>query len=553
MKSDFVCSQNFKNHKQIKMKTNCCKLIMAFCFVVAAFSNMRADEYYSEGKGTIIEPFVLRTASDFDNLRNYLGEECSDKHFVLMNDIDLSSEFGPENGGWEPIGTYEDPFYGNVHGNGFTVKGLYIIKTSDNAALFGYLHDALIENLNIAGEVSGKSRVALLSAYALNSKIRNCRVEGLVTSTGVRSAGLIGYNIASGEGNTSEIVNCFANVTINSTGYFAGGLIGDNHSDNSGKIIIKNCYSTGKIGGSGLFKGGLIGRNYACGDNYDNILQNSITLVSELIGANYTNRLVGYNKSELQNNYATASMVVTGNQITDSPSGNNEKAADMSASQQSMQSFCELIGWNFENLWYMHPTMLLPQLNSFWQIGSKSSNKATSEILVDTLSLIGPIELSTYINGVLDDNAAIIWNSSDCNLIGLNQNSGSNVIPEFTTIVSDLPQTSIFNITSRLSDGKTKSLSLKLTILPGYINSNKTILEPSIDIFFDHSAQNLLISSDNDCNEMTVIDLMGRLKVKTSIQEIPAKVSTIGWNKGIYIAILQTNKNKTRTKKIIIY
>jgi len=553
MKSDLIRSRNLKNLIQIKMKTNCWKLIMAFCFVVAAFSNTRADEYYSEGKGTIAEPFVLRTATDLDKLHNYLGVGHSDKHFILMNDIDLSAKFGQENGGWMPIGTYENPFYGNVHGNGFTINGLYILKSSDNAALFGYLHDALIENLNVMGNVRGKSRVALLCAYASNSKFINCRVEGVLNSSGVRTAGLISYNIASGDANIVEIENCYADISINSTGYFTGGLIGDNHTENGGKIIIKNTYSKGVISGSNHFKGGLIGRNYASGDVYDNILQNSLSLLSGLAGTNYTNRLAGYNKSELQNNYAAASMVVIGNQITNPPSGNNEKAADLSASEQAMLSFYESLDWNFENTWYMHPGMALPQLNSFWQIGSKSSNKATSEILVDTLSLIGPIELLTYINGVADGNATITWNTTDSYVIGLNQNSGNNIIPQFTSKKSDVFLTATFNVNSRLSDGKSKLFNLKLTILPGYISSNKTIIDPFINLFFDHSSQTLLVSSENDCNEMTVIDLMGRVKVKKNIQDTPAKVSTVGWNKGIYIAVLQTNNNKTITKKIIIY
>jgi len=552
MKSDFIRSQSLKNHKHIKMKTNCWKLIMAFCFVVAAFSNMWADEYYSEGKGTITEPFVLRTATDLYNLRYYLGEENDNTHFILINDIDLSFQFGQGVGGWDPIGTYENGFYGNIHGNGFTVKGLHIIKTSDNAALFGYLRDASIENLNIAGEVSGKSRVALLSAYALNSKFINCRGEGLVSSNGIRTGGLIGYNIASGEEKTSVLENCYVNVTINSTGYFTGGLVGDNHSEDSGKIIIKNCYTTGKIAGSNHFKGGFIGRNYASGDEHDNILQNSLSLLSELVGTNYINRLVGYNKSELQNNYAAADMIVTGNQISDSPSGNNEKATDISASQQAMQSFYEPLGWDFENTWYIHPTMVLPQLYSFWQIGSKSSNKATSEILIDTLSAVAPINLSTFINGVADDNATLTWNTLDGYLIGLNQNSGSNVIPQFTSKKSDVFLTATFNVNSRLSDGKSKLFNLKLTILPGYISSNKTILEPSINIFFDPSAQTLLVSSKNYCNELTVIDLMGRIRVKKNFAENSIKISTVGWNKGVYISVLQNNNKNITIKRIII-
>lgn len=533
------------------MKNNYLKFTITLFFFLCIFGNTYLHAAWGEGNGIAADPFQIRTATDLNNLRDYLGVEHHDKHFILLNDIDLSALFGQEAGGWEPIGTYENAFYGKIHGNGFTIKGLYIKETTDNAALFGYLRDALIENLNVIGTVSGKSRVALLSAYAQNSNFSNCRVEGTITGNGVRAGGLIGYNNAYGESNVSKIENCYASVTVNSSGYFAGALIGDNQNENGGKISIKNCYSIGEITGYNHFKGGLIGRSYSSGVENDNISEHNVSAVSKVVGGSYVNRLVGFNKSELQNNAALSDMSITGIQITDAASGNNSKGLDISSSQLNSRATYESMLWGFENTWYMHPAIKLPQLYSFWKIGTKNSNRATSEMVVDTLSVVGPVELATYINSSADNTATITWSSADCDLIGLEQKSGNDIIPAFTTLKSDVVKTATFNIVSRLSDGKTKSFSYIIKVLPGAVSSIDNVTNSEVKIWFDRSAQILSISSESDFSEVAIFDFTGRAVLKNKINHSSTIISTSGWSKGIYILIIYTNKGKF-TEKIII-
>ncbi|MGM9597982.1 MAG: bacterial Ig-like domain-containing protein [Eubacteriales bacterium] len=85
----------------------------------------------------------IQTAEDFANIANDLGGK-----YVLLNNIDLG---GVE---WSPIGTVENPFRGIVDGNGNTVSGLTITKTTNGVAgLFGY-NNGTIRNLTVSGGIN---------------------------------------------------------------------------------------------------------------------------------------------------------------------------------------------------------------------------------------------------------------------------------------------------------------------------------------------------------------------------------------------------------------
>ncbi len=169
------------------------------------------DAAVFNGKGTESEPFLISTARDLDNVRNFLYNKdvyvegdpatLAGYYFKLTNDIDLKDyieeNYGEENGesGWLPIahealdGNYADtafPFTGNFDGGGHTISGLYSNRAS--AALFGNVN-ADICNLNIVLDEKGnigKEHAAGLAAVVNGSDIgrsviSNCSVTGNVS------------------------------------------------------------------------------------------------------------------------------------------------------------------------------------------------------------------------------------------------------------------------------------------------------------------------------------------------------------------------------------
>lgn len=112
----------------------------------------------------------IKTEEDFANIANDLAGQ-----YVLLNNIDLG---GAE---WSPIGTEERPFIGILDGNGNTISGLSITKTTNGVAgLFGY-NSGTIRNLTVSGNIDAdatgsENNVAYIGGIVGYNKgrIENC-------------------------------------------------------------------------------------------------------------------------------------------------------------------------------------------------------------------------------------------------------------------------------------------------------------------------------------------------------------------------------------------
>lgn len=166
-------------------------LIMAFgvCSVV-----------FAENQTSVPEGYIgIYTAEDLYNIRNNLSGK-----YILMNDIDLSVY---EN--WEPIGTLEEPFTGELDGNGCLIMNLSIIDITEDSdgyiGLFGVVTDAKLANIKIADGC-----ISLTQSEQTPSKVSVGMIAGL--------SGDSLYNL-SGSVATGEIkVTGFEDVSV-------GGLV----------------------------------------------------------------------------------------------------------------------------------------------------------------------------------------------------------------------------------------------------------------------------------------------------------------------------------------
>ncbi|MGM8213263.1 GLUG motif-containing protein [Virgibacillus sp. W0430] len=256
----------------------------------------------------------IHTVEDLNNIRNNLSG-----HYVLMNDIDLSTVNG--NGYWTPIGSYaSNPFMGTLDGNGHTIQNIKINAYGvDYLGLFAYTSSAEIRDLTLENvDVSGRSyigaligagigttidNVAVVSAditgdnyigglvgeYTNQSTILNSSTSGMVYSTG--SSGRIGGLAGAVQG--SSIINSASTSTVEGKS-FVGGLIG--HAIST--VTIKNSFATGKATGTNRV-GGLIGyfRESTIESSY---------ATGEVSGTSHVGGLVGYQeKGTIKESYAT--------------------------------------------------------------------------------------------------------------------------------------------------------------------------------------------------------------------------------------------------------
>lgn len=224
------------------------------------------------------------TAEDLDNIRNNLSGK-----YILMNDIDLSVY---EN--WEPIGKENDPFNGEIDGNGFLIKNLKISKTTSTGqnyiGLFGVASDSSFKNIIVENgsiilsedESVDPSNVTITAGMIVAktvgydfTKVVRCSATGKIEVTGgsvVLVGGLVGVGV---------IDNCilsssnYADININTKNYkqkiYIGGLIGGSSekkesysesyfriekSANFGDVFLNNHLS---FEGTEVFAGGISG------------------------------------------------------------------------------------------------------------------------------------------------------------------------------------------------------------------------------------------------------------------------------------------------------
>ena len=248
------------------------------------------------GSGTEEDPWQIVTPEHLNSVRYYLGAAHGDKHFKLMNDIDLTDEFLPggafyNNGqGWEPIGSPgSGHFAGRFNGDGHSIIGLYINRNVDYQGLFGYVQYSVIENIAVTNvDVTGKNIVGGLVGYNRGT-VSVAHSTGSVNG-GYRVGGLVGEN------NPGTVENSFSYAAVNANDGRIGGLVGFNVGG-----TVQNSHATGQVSG-GWYVGGLVGRN----------LNGNISLsyaTGAVSGNSCTGGLVGDSEGgSLSNSYAMGSV-----------------------------------------------------------------------------------------------------------------------------------------------------------------------------------------------------------------------------------------------------
>ena len=287
-----------------------------------------------EGNGSESSPYLLKTASDVEALRDKVNTEgfsFENTYFQLTEDITLPT-------GWKPIGVTKDGkkdlqngvnlnvFSGIFDGNNHTVT-----VPEGGLPLFGYVRNTRIRNLNIYGkkiagyglvnnfEGVGLSGMAVeidnvtlksgsstlksgllganktMSPYAgcssaFEATVRNCTIEKDVVIGYDRNENEIGAIAGRMQG---TVENCVSYAIVYGTSY-VGGIIGTR--DNAmGNCSVIGCKFYGTVEASGEVAGGIVGGGYdnSTAPNGCKITINSCSSEGSITGSDKVGGILG--------------------------------------------------------------------------------------------------------------------------------------------------------------------------------------------------------------------------------------------------------------------
>ena len=176
--------------------------------------------------------------------------ELPDKKFILVEDLDLSSE-----GAWTPLCSMEKPFTGEFDGNGHTLTGLSVSGSGDTplglfAALKGAsVYDLTLENVsvNFSGSPDHAVYAGPVAGYAQGSAISGCRTSGSVSVSSSGAGELSAGGIIGTAATRTLVTDCASSTdlytrTDNSVSYTGGiaGSLGFQGSLSDGPLAAEN-------------------------------------------------------------------------------------------------------------------------------------------------------------------------------------------------------------------------------------------------------------------------------------------------------------------------
>ncbi|MCA1901310.1 MAG: PASTA domain-containing protein [Candidatus Hydrogenedens sp.] len=287
--------------------------------------------------------------------------------YILTQDIDASDTINWNGGaGFVPIGTYATPFTGTFDGKNKKITNLWIKRGTENyVGLFGGVGaTGNIVNLTIENEwVVGKDYVGGLvgSNFGTTS---NCRITGLIASSGKYIGGLIGYN-------NGNAISCYVKGSVIGNSC-VGGLIGYKSAGS-----ISQCYTTGFVSGITDNAGGLLG------EHWNGSIQNSYSWssvkgyanIGGFIGKN-TNGTVSYCYSKgfvsgISNVGgfigSRTSGTITSCYWDTETSGQSASSGGSGRTTAQMKTQSNYISWNFTTTWAIIENQTYPYLRSFGQ------------------------------------------------------------------------------------------------------------------------------------------------------------------------------------------
>lgn len=378
------------------LQTVATSLVLALIFSISSFIFIASAETASEEVPEGYTP--IYTAKEFNNIRNDLAGK-----YILMDDIELTAY-------WKPIGSTDEPFTGELDGNGYSVSNLKISGSYQyvgdlNFGLFTAMEGGSVRNLAVSvdidvtftGSTAVPFKAGAIAASADGVTVENCFVSGTINldSFGKGSAGgLFGYiNMCSpkncinyanvslttnyqladisvggiaGKSTVDTFVQCCNYGEITVMGYDItnasrklnlGGILGS--VSNVGGCIIKNCYNKGTVGLNcstpSTCAGGITAASYQTENCYNAgqiiIPENYMGLAGEISGNLSTGASIGTG-SYIKNVYYIDNGIYPSYIDGAAPDEGDFENAKLLTEEEfkNQESF---VGFDFETVWEM--------------------------------------------------------------------------------------------------------------------------------------------------------------------------------------------------------
>ena len=228
--------------------------------------SLKPDSALQEpGDGTPENPYKIYTAEQLAELASRVngGDTCDGEYFEVMDNINLSAYDS-----WPGIGSFDHRFNGNFDGNNFTISNIKFTNPahSMHIGLFGFIHEAVIENIHLSNVQISLPTVSAAGGIAGGvwaSNITNCSVSGNFDVSVSQSINLVMGGIVGIINGNSIISNCKNSANIDGgAGSQIGGIAGYAVATMNSTIQILNCSNSGEIHG-GESVGDIVGYQYA--------------------------------------------------------------------------------------------------------------------------------------------------------------------------------------------------------------------------------------------------------------------------------------------------
>ncbi|PGK52227.1 hypothetical protein CN918_31035 [Priestia megaterium] len=206
-----------------------------WCSIISlVFMNVFSYQVVSaatSGDGTAENPFIITTCQELQDMRLNLVA-----YYELGNDIDCSDTKTWNSGqGFLPIGNNGAPFRGFFDGNNYTIKNLYINRTSAAIGLFGQtgltgvypiIENFYLTNVDITSPTgTSSSSGGVVGIASTNTTIRNVYVSGKVTGDS-NVGGIAGNTLTATLQNVYSTVSLKGNTSVGGVaGYVFGGKL----------------------------------------------------------------------------------------------------------------------------------------------------------------------------------------------------------------------------------------------------------------------------------------------------------------------------------------
>ena len=217
------------------------------------------------GVGSKEDPYVIYTSDQFLSFVSNYERQENLQYYKLANDIDLNGTV------INPIGDFNNPFYGVLNGNGKKISNFSLSpynKMKSDYGLFGYAIESYIYNLKVEFDydftILGADTdvyIGGLVGYAENVSLSNISVKGSIdavsgqnTGSTLVVGGIVGYAVAS-NGYYVDILRSESKVNINcdltdaaDTTNITGGIVGAISTGyGQGAYSISSSYYEGDI------------------------------------------------------------------------------------------------------------------------------------------------------------------------------------------------------------------------------------------------------------------------------------------------------------------